>query len=89
LSAAGITTTVNGDMLVFTGLVRSNGGASGTFTLASGFTDAVDNIANGSRSLTVQYQAQTTAGAVSGPSSVFANSNTADWAANLVALKPA
>jgi hypothetical protein len=76
-------------MLVFTGILRSNGSVAGTFTTASGFTVAVNNTASGSRSLTVQYQAQATAGAVSGPSSVFSNSNTAAWAANLVALKPA
>jgi hypothetical protein len=89
LSAAGITTTVNGDMLVFTGILRSNGSVAGTFTTASGFTVAVNNTASGSRSLTVQYQAQATAGAVSGPSCTFNNGNTAAWAANLVALKPA
>lgn len=89
LTASGVTTTVPGDMLVFTGFLRSNGSLAGTFTTATSFTKAIDNVANGSRSLTTQYQSQAGAGATGSVSTQFDNNNTASWAAILVALKPA
>lgn len=88
-TADSITTAVNGDMLVFSGLVRTNGGIAGTFTTAPGFTKGAENVASGNRSITTQYQTQAAVGATGSVSCSFENNNTGSWAAILVALKPA
>jgi len=86
ITAPGITTTANGDMLIFIGAVMSTGGAIGTFTAPSGY-GSVNNTLNSTYAAILAYQPQASAGATGDVSAQFSNGNFGTSAGVLIALK--
>jgi len=86
ITATGITTLSDGDMLVFVGAVASSGGAIGTFTAPSGY-GSVNNTNNSSYATILAYQAQATHGATGDVSAQFSNGNFGTSGGVLIALK--
>lgn len=89
LVAAGVTTTVPNDMLVFFGTVGNLGGSlTGTWTQQSGFTASVQD-QRSNECTTIAYAVQASAGPTGSVSATFSNNNFGQSAAVLIALKPA
>lgn len=89
ISAPGITTTAPNDLILFHGAAFSGGAKVGTFTVATGFTDQIDQLNVGSLSNTLQTMAAPTAGAIGAASSTFSNTNAGTYCGILIALKAA
>lgn len=86
--APGLTTTVDGCMILFFGMPDQNSSGSGTFTPPSGYSDVADNFTT-LRAHTIDSLLQTTHGATGDVTGTYAVSGTWPWGAILIALNPA
>jgi hypothetical protein len=86
--APGITTTVDGCMLLYFGMPDQNSSATGTFTDPSGWTNVAHNMTT-LRAHTVDSLLQTSKGATGDITATETVTGTWPWGAILIALQPA